>query len=89
MTNCNYITDKKLTKTVLRMPKDFTSFFYFTMESNENIGFYSTLPFEKGQAHRDIVVYTTPELHPDFQNILKHCGKRQELEILEKALIDD
>lgn len=84
-----YLTSKQLTKTVLRMDKNYSSFFYFTLESNENICFYSTLPFEKGQAHRDIVVYVTPELTADFQNILKHCQEKQNIEVLESSIIQD
>jgi hypothetical protein len=84
-----YTESKKLIKTVLRMAKNYSSFFYFTMEANENMAFYSTLPFEKGQNFRDIVVYSTPELYKNFQNILTHCQKNAEIEILEESEIDD
>lgn len=80
-----YTESQKLHKTVLRMAKNYSSFFYFTMEANENIAFYSTMAFEKGQNHRDIVVYTTPELHPYFQKILAHCQKNNEIQILEES----
>ncbi len=89
MTEYNYISSKQLTKTVLRMKKDYTSFVYFTLESNENIAFYSTLPFEKGQNFRDIVVYTTPELEKELKNIIAHCNKNGQLTILEESLISD
>ena len=85
----DYSSSKKLTKTLLRMSKAYSSFFYFTLEANENICFYSTMPFEKGQSFRDIVVYCTPELDLYFHNILQHCMKTQELEILEQSTIDD
>lgn len=84
-----YQESLNLTKTVLRMSKDYTSFFYFTLESNENNCFYSTLPFEKGQSYRDILVYCTPELDEAFQQILKHCQKKQKITILEKSLVSD
>lgn len=84
-----YINSKILMKTVLRMAKSYSSFFYFTMEANDNISFYSTLPFEKGQNYRDIVVYSTPELFPHFESILKHCQKSQEIEILEQCSVQD
>lgn len=89
----NFIATKKLSKTVLRMSKAYSSFFYFTLESNENICFYSTLPFEKGQSFRDIVVYTTIELLEDFKQIVSHCMKstlhQNEFEILEQTIVDD
>ena len=88
--NENYIEDQNLTKTILRMPKVETSFFYFTMEANENMAFYSTLPFEKGQNYRDIVVYTTPELYQNLKKIVSHLLKRgAHFEILEEVLIAD
>lgn len=85
----SYTDNRVLIKTTIRMPKEDTSFFYFTMESNENISFYSTLPFEKGQAYRDIVVYTTPELESCFKNILAHLETRLSLEILSETEISD
>ena len=87
--NGQYTAKNKLTKTLLRMTKDYSSFFYFTLEANENIWFYSTMPFEKGQAHRDIVVYCTPELDAHFQGVLKHCQKGHEIEVIESSIIDD
>jgi hypothetical protein len=71
------------------MAKDYSSFFYFTLESNENIAFYSTLPFEKGQFFRDISVYVTPELNNSFQNILAHCQQKNEIEVLSQTIISD
>jgi hypothetical protein len=59
------------------------------MEANENMAFYSTLPAEKGQNFRDIVVYSTPELHSNFKNILTHCQKKAEIEVLEEIEIQD
>lgn len=89
ITKVSYINDRFLWEYKLRMPKDYSSFFYFTLESNENIAFYSTLPFEKGQYFRDISVYVTPELNPTFQSILAHCQKTAEIEILSTASVTD
>jgi hypothetical protein len=85
----SYLSTKKLVKYTLRMPKDYSSFFYFTLESNENLGFYSTLPFEKGQAYRDILVYTTPELSEAMDNLIAHCENNSPLESLERVVVDD
>ena len=87
--NSDYSSENKLIKTLLRMSKDYSSFFYFTLEANENICFYSTMPFEKGQAYRDIVVYCTPELDDHFQGVLKHCQKNHEIEVIESSIVND
>ena len=71
------------------MSKDFTSFLYFTLEANENLCFYSTLPFEKAQAHRDIVVYCTPELKDPFDKVIKHLMKRAKITVLSEQLVLD
>ena len=84
-----YKETNQLIQTTIRMQKDATSFFYFTMESNENISFYSTLPFEKGQIFRDIIVTSTPELQETFESILKHCSKTIEITLLEQKTIQD
>ncbi len=84
-----YTKTKKLIKFVLRMPKEETSFFYFTLESNENIAFYSTLDFEKGQAYRDIIVFTTPELLEYLNRILDHLSKTLRIETLSIQEISD
>lgn len=89
----NFSKTNQLSKTVLRMSKAYSSFFYFTLEANENICFYSTLPFEKGQSFRDIVVYTTVELKENFICILNHCMNsklhQNDIEILEHTIIND
>lgn len=84
-----YIETKTLNKIVLRMDKSYSSFLYFTLESNENISFYSTLAFEKGQKFRDIVIYTTPELYPHLQHVLEYSMKRAEIEVIESCQIID
>jgi hypothetical protein len=72
------------------MTKHATSLFYFTLEANENICFYSTLPFEKGTAMRDVVVYYTPELKSYFDTIITGMENLISIEILEdEVLIDD
>lgn len=80
-----YIESKILVRYTLRMPKDFSSFFYFSLESHENLAFYSTLPHEVGQPYRDIVLRTTPELDEQISMLIDHCKKSGEIEILEKV----
>ncbi len=84
-----YIDSQELIQYTLRMSKIDTSFFYFTLEANENIAFYSTLDFEKGQTYRDIIVHITPELGLSFANILKHLQSSRKIEILNQTLIKE
>lgn len=85
----SYKNTSALVQYLLRMPKNYSSFFYFTLEANEGIAFYSTLPFEKSQNYRDIIVRCTPELEAALENIIQHCQKSAEIEILNKELISD
>lgn len=81
--------DQVLKKITLRMPKSTSSFFYFALESNENIGFYSTLPFEKHQEFRDVVVISTPELYGHLKGIINHYQDHCQHQILsEEEIID-
>ena len=81
--------DQVLNRIVLRMPKAASSFFYFAMESNENLAFYSTLPFEKHQEYRDIEIFTTPELYPNLLNLISHYNETCLFEKLEENLVTD
>jgi len=85
----SFINTRKIVEYTLRMPKSYSSFFYFTLEANEGIAFFSTKPFEKGQAHRDILVRTTPELENDLINIINHCSKTAEIEQLNRSIISE
>ena len=84
-----YISSKKLIKYTFRLPKAFSSFFYFTLESNENLAFYSTLSHKTGDTHRDIVVRTTPELENQFKSLVDHCKKKGDIELLSREEEDD
>jgi hypothetical protein len=85
----NYTNSHKLFEIILRMPKNDTSFVYFTLEANENKSFYSTLPFEKGQLSRDMVIMSTPEFKDQLLSIIEHCKKTTDIEILSQQFIDD
>ena len=84
-----YLDNQVLKQFILRMDKNDTSFFYFTMESNENVCFYSTLNFEKGQKFRDIIIHVTPELEEHFLGVLQHQKKKRSIEILDESYTTD
>lgn len=85
----NYIQDKKLRNVVLRVLREHSSMFYFIMESNDNLAFYSTLPFPKDALHRDISLHCTPEFSENIDNIIDHFKLKYPLEILEDKIISD
>lgn len=85
----NYMEDKKLRNVVIRLAREHSSMFYFIMESNDNVAFYSTLPFAKDALHRDITVHCTPELSDTMDIILDQFKKKYPLEVLQDELVND
>lgn len=81
--------DQVLNKVVLRMPKCASSFFYFALESNENIAFYSTLPFEKHQQYRDIEIFSSPELYSHLTHLIEHYQETCQIQKLSEEKITD
>ncbi len=67
---------------ILRVPKQDSAFLYFTLEANEGICFYSTLPYETGVTHRDIEITGSPELYPELQTILTGLKNKISFEII-------
>lgn len=84
-----YIEVRKLRNVVIRLATEHSSMFYFIMEANDNIAFYSTLPFAANSLHRDISVFCTPELDQNLMGIIEHFGCRYPLEIIKDELIED
>ena len=69
-------------KIVIRVPKRESAFTYFTLEANEGIGFYSTLPFEKGDMFRDIEITCSISLKSELEHIVEVLGKAFPIEFL-------
>jgi hypothetical protein len=84
-----YIQTKRLRQVVIRLKKAHSSFFYFTMEANDNIAFYSTLPGDKSSDIRDLKITITPELSQQIDQIFEHFKTRYPLEILSDETIID
>ena len=80
---------KEIYQITVRVTKNDSSFVYFTLESNEGISFYSTLPFSKGQMYRDLIIYSTPELSNNLNAIIEHLTNKIKIEILDKKFIQD
>jgi hypothetical protein len=85
----NYQVDKKLRNVIVRVPTEYSSMFYFIMESNDNVAFYSTLKFAPDSLYRDITVYCTPELSENLDQIIQHFQTKYPLTITHDELVDD
>ena len=85
----SYIESKKLRRVVIRLQKAHSSFFYFIMESNDNIAFYSTLKESSDRDHRDVEVTVTPELSESLNNIIKHFETRYPVELISDLIINE
>lgn len=72
---------------VLRTTKEDSAFFYFTMESNDNLCFYSTLASSLGKNYRDIEIGVTRPLRPAFDKMLHALKMKMSIEILSEELL--
>lgn len=79
----------KLIKVVIRVSKEDSSYFYFTLEACEGLCFYSTLSDSIGKGYRDIVIHLTSELYPELIGQIDYCKESFPIEILEEAIIED
>jgi hypothetical protein len=84
-----YIESKELRRVVIRLQKAHSSFFYFIMESNDNIAFYSTLKESIDRDHRDVQVTVTPEFSKSLDNIIKHFETRYPVEYISDIIINE
>ena len=61
-------------KRVFRVRKEDSAYVYFILESYEGITSYSTLPFEKGDIHRDLELRIPPDFLNEVEDLLKRLG---------------
>jgi hypothetical protein len=73
----------------IRLSKSDAAFFYFTLESNEGVAFYSTLETPKDQNYRDILVTCHRSQKAALENIITQCQKKFPIEILKAEWIED
>ena len=60
----------------IRMRKEDSVFVYFVFEAHEGICSYSTLPFEKSDAHRDMILRIPPDFEQEVQEVLNELGDK-------------
>jgi hypothetical protein len=58
------------------MRKEDSAFVYFIFESHEGICSYSTLPFEKSDPHRDMLLRIPPDFVTEVQEVLNQLGEK-------------
>ncbi len=58
----------------IRVRKEDSVFVYFILESYEGITSYSTLPFDKGDLHRDLELRIPPDFLHEVEELLKRFG---------------
>ena len=62
-------------KKIIRVKKEDSAFVYFILESHEGITSYSTLPFNTGDAHRDLELSIPPDFLEEVEEVLKSLGE--------------
>ncbi len=69
-------TDTRLFHYVIRLDKKDSAFFYFQLEANEGLCFYSTLPFNPHEQFRDIDLKGDLKLQTQVEHILAQMEKK-------------
>ncbi len=72
---------------VIQVPKAQSSFVYFTLESNEGLGFYSTLDCPEGHPWREIDIKGSAEFLPEIERLLAFLERSFPINVLEKKTI--
>lgn len=74
---------------IVRMNKEDSAFFYFQLEANDGLCFYSTLPYEPHTQYRDIEMRGDILLKKEVDLLLKNCGTKFKIDVLVDETILD
>lgn len=74
---------------VIRLNKEDSAFFYFQLEANDGICFYSTLDYPVHAQYRDIDLKGDIKLLDQMRHIIKQCEIKFKIEILVDEIIQD
>lgn len=74
---------------IIRLNKADSAFFYFQLEANDGICFYSTLENAPHDQFRDLDLKGDIHLRDQMMNIIKQCEKKFNIEILTDEIIQD
>ena len=74
---------------IVRLNKEDSAFFYFQLEANDGLCFYSTLPYEPHTQYRDIEMKGDILLKKEIKLLLKNCGAKFKIDVLVDETIPD
>ncbi|MEK6625659.1 MAG: hypothetical protein AABY86_11860 [Bdellovibrionota bacterium] len=76
-------------KMIVRTSKEDSAFFYFTLEANENLCFYSTLDSIEGQTYRDIAIGIPTSMRSEFDLMFKALCESMSIQLLSQELSEN
>lgn len=82
----SYINTQEIYFQKVRVKKEDSAFFYFTLEACDNMCFYSTLAHETGQTYRDIEVRCTIDFKQQVDNLIDKLSQGMPVEILKQEI---
>lgn len=85
MTNRN----NQLFHYVIRLSKEDSAFFYFQLEANDGVCFYSTLEHPHHAQYRDIELRGDIKLLDEMKQILNQCAQKFKIEYLVDEIVLD
>lgn len=74
---------------IVRLNKEDSAFFYFQLESNDGLCFYSTLPYEPHTQYRDIDLKGDILLQSEIKHLLDQCSQKFKIDVLIDETIPD
>lgn len=74
---------------IIKMNKEDSAFFYFQLEANDGICFYSTIPYPQHAQYREIELRGDIKLKAEMEQILNECQKKFPIEIVLNEIISD
>ncbi len=67
---------------VIRLNKEDSAFFYFQLEANDGLAFYSTKEYPEHAQYRDIDLKGDIKLKREVEHLLDYCSQRFPVQIL-------
>ena len=74
---------EKILQIVIEVDKKDSSFVYFTLEANEGLCFYSTLPHKDGDLTRKIDINLTESLKNEFLTVFNYLKSKLTINIIQ------
>jgi hypothetical protein len=74
---------------IIRLNKEDSAFFYFQLEANDGLCFYSTLAYEPHTQYRDIEMKGDFLLKNEITRLIKNCSAKFKIDILVDETIPD